>query len=52
MTKQQKLHRQAIKHLAALEEIIDELKSAGPCDLDGSNAILNVRERLLGLSQR
>lgn len=52
MTKQQKLHRRAIKHLAEIEGIIDQLKTEGPCRLDGDNAIMNIRERLGGLERR
>lgn len=52
MTKQRKLHGRALKHFQDLEVIIDELKAAGPDNLDGDNAILNVRERLNQLAGR
>ena len=52
LSQQQKLHHKAKGHLAALEEIIDQLKSAGPCPLDGENAIMNIKERLAALSRR
>ena len=52
MTTQQRLHSKAVKHLRSLSEIIDDLKDAGRCELDGDNAILNVKEQLVGLAQR
>ena len=52
MTKQQKLHQRAGKHLAELESILDQLKAAGPCPLDDDNALLNIRERLASLARR
>ena len=52
MSKQQRLHQKAIKHLAEVEAIIDDLKAAGPCPLDGDNALANVRQRLADLSRR
>jgi hypothetical protein len=52
LSQQQKLHHKAKGYLAALEEIIDQLKSAGPCPLDGENAIMNIKERLAALSRR
>jgi hypothetical protein len=52
LSQQQKLHHKAKGHLAALEEIIDQLKSAGPCPLDGENVIMNINERLAALSHR
>jgi hypothetical protein len=52
MTKQQKLHAKARNHFRDLESIIDELKAAGPCKLDGNNALLNVREWLSQLAGR
>ena len=52
LSQQQKLHHKAKGHLAALEEIIDQLKSAGPCPLHGENAIMNIKERLAALSRR
>jgi hypothetical protein len=35
-----------------LKDIIDQLKNLGPHELDGDNALLNVRERLASLSRR
>ncbi len=52
MTRQQKLHRRLRVELLELEELIDKLKAAGPCELDGPNALQNVRERLHGLAGR
>jgi hypothetical protein len=52
MRTQQKLHAEALKHLRDLEAIIDALKAAGPCDLDGDNAILNVQDWLIQLAGR
>jgi hypothetical protein len=52
LSQQQRLHQKAKTHLSALEEIIDQLKAAGPCPLDDDNAILNIRERLADLSRR
>jgi hypothetical protein len=52
MSKQQTLHRQASKHLATLEGIIDQLKDLGPCPLDGDNARQNIAERLAALARR
>ena len=52
LSQQQKLHHKAKGHRAALEEVIDQLKSAGPCPLDVENAIMNIKERLAALSRR
>ncbi|MEH2480183.1 uncharacterized protein YukE [Nitrobacteraceae bacterium AZCC 2146] len=52
MTKQQKLHSKAARYLRDLETIIDNLKHAGSCKLDGDNAILNVKDQLRHLAQR
>jgi hypothetical protein len=52
MPTQQSLHTKAIKHLAALESIIDQLKAAGPDEHDGWNALLNTKQRLGQLQQR
>jgi hypothetical protein len=52
MTKQQRLHAKALKHFRELEKIIDDLKAAGPCKLDGNNALLNTRDWLRQLSGR
>lgn len=52
MSKQRTLHEKVIKKLSDLETLIDQLKAAGPDELDGYNALLNTRERLEGLSQR
>jgi len=52
MTTQQKLHAKALKQFRDLEGIIDDLKAAGPCKLDGNNAILNVRDWLNQLAGR
>ena len=51
-TKQQKLHTKALKHFRELEAIIDAMKAAGPCDLDGDNALLNTRHWLRQLAGR
>lgn len=52
MSKQRTLHARAIKKMCELEAIIDQLKGAGPDQLDGWNALLNTRERLQGLVGR
>lgn len=52
MSTQRDLHGKAIKHLNELEAIIDRMKRAGPCDLDGWNALLNTKQRLIGLVGR
>jgi hypothetical protein len=52
MSKQQALHSKAIKHLVAIEAVIDDLKTAGPCRDDGWNALLNTKQRLRGLADR
>ncbi|AWJ83358.1 hypothetical protein TSH58p_07340 [Azospirillum sp. TSH58] len=51
-TKQQRLHREALRAIARLETLIDELKSAGPCPLDRRNALLNTHEQIKGLLNR
>lgn len=52
MTKQQKLHAKALKRFRDLENIIDDLKAAGPCEQDGNNALLNTRDWLRQLAGR
>lgn len=52
MSKQQTLHAKAIKCLCEMEKIIDELHRAGPCPLEGWNALLNTKRRLQALSNR
>ena len=52
MSKQQDLHARALKRLADLERIIDQLKAAGPCRLNRWNALLNTREWLVALAGR
>jgi hypothetical protein len=49
---QRSLHAVAIEHLAALNDLVDALKRLGPHPLDGANALLNIAERALALSQR
>ncbi|EWY35814.1 hypothetical protein N825_34195 [Skermanella stibiiresistens SB22] len=49
---QRLLHDEAMKHLDALQDIIDQLKALGPHELDGSNALFNTRERLANLGRR
>lgn len=46
MTRQQKLHAEATNAIRRLESAIDGLKSAGPCPLNGNNALRNLEERL------
>ena len=48
MSKQQDLHAEAITYIRNLERVVDALKNAGPCPLDGYNALDNIRERLEG----
>lgn len=52
MTKQQNLHRAGLSAVADLERLIDRLKEAGPCPLDGRNGLMNLRERVEGLLNR
>lgn len=52
MTKQQNLHRVGLSAVADLERLIDRLKEAGPCPLDGRNALMNLREQVQGLLNR
>ncbi len=52
MSKQQDLHRTGLTAVADLERIIDRLKDAGPCPLDGRNALLNLRQHVEGLLNR
>lgn len=52
MTTQRALHSNARRHLSELEQLIDKLKAIGPCQLDGDNALLNVKELLLSLVHR
>ena len=49
---QRTLHAKAIRCFGELQDIIDQLKNLGPHELDGDNALLNVRERLESLSRR
>jgi hypothetical protein len=49
---QRTLHAKALKCFGELKEIIDQLKNLGPHELDGDNALLNVREWLESLSRR
>lgn len=51
-TTQQRLHAKALKHFRDLENLIDALKQAGPCELDGNNALLNTRQWLRQLAGR
>lgn len=50
--KHRALHREGLDHVAALEQIIDQLKGLGPHPLDGHNALHNLREHLDQLSRR
>ncbi len=52
MSKQRTLHERAGRHLEDLKRIVDQLKNAGECPLDGWNALMNIRERANALSQR
>lgn len=52
MTKQQNLHRAGLSAVADLEKLIDSLKEAGPCPLDGRNALMNLRQQIEGLLNR
>lgn len=52
MSKQQTLHRKGLSAVAQLEHVIDGLKAAGPCPLDGRNAIMNLRQQIEGLLNR
>lgn len=52
MSKQQTLHRKALQHIRTLEGLIDQMKAAGPCPLDGDNALLNTKSRLEQLARR
>lgn len=52
MSKQQNLHRTGLAAVAYLERIIDDLKAAGPCPMDGQNALLNLRQQIEGLLNR
>ena len=49
---QRTLHSKAIRRFGELKDIIDQLKNLGPHELDGDNALLNVREWLESLSRR
>lgn len=46
MTRQQKLHAEATSAIRRLEAAIDGLKNAGPCPLNGNNALRNLEECL------
>lgn len=52
MTKQQNLHRAGLSAVADLEKLIDRLKEAGPCPLEGRNALMNLRQQIEGLLNR
>lgn len=52
MSCQQTLHTEALKHLSALQRIIDDLKNVGPDALDGDNALRNIAERVGALGER
>ncbi|WP_372394006.1 hypothetical protein ABMY26_00860 (plasmid) [Azospirillum sp. HJ39] len=52
MTKQQNLHRAGMSAVADLEKLIDRLKEAGPCPLDGRNALMNLLQRIEGALNR
>ncbi|MCG5240062.1 hypothetical protein ACIU1J_01785 [Azospirillum doebereinerae] len=52
MSKQQTLHRKGLSAAAQLATVIDGLKAAGPCPLDGRNALLNLRQQIEGLLNR
>ncbi|RJF81095.1 hypothetical protein D3877_12790 [Azospirillum cavernae] len=52
MTKQQKLHQAGLAAVTKLETVLDGLKAAGPCPLDGRNAVLNLRQQVEGLLNR
>jgi hypothetical protein len=52
MSKQQTLHEKAARHLEDLKRIVDQLKNAGECPLDGWNALMNIQERANALSKR
>ena len=49
MTRQQKLHQQALRKIEELKWIVGDLKDAGDCKIDGDNALLNVRFHLKNL---
>jgi hypothetical protein len=49
---QRTLHSKALRCFGELKDIIDQLKNLGPHELDGDNALLNVREWLESLSRR
>ena len=46
MSEQQDLHHKASSLISKLEWIIDQIKIAGPCPLDGKNALMNIAEKL------
>ena len=52
MRKQLELHNQVLKLMGELEALIDELKRAGSCKLDGWNALMNPHDWLLALAGR
>ncbi|MCG5239563.1 hypothetical protein MCW82_07245 [Azospirillum doebereinerae] len=52
MSKQQTLHRKGLSAVTQLATVIDGLKAAGPCPLDGRNAITNLRQQIEGLLNR
>jgi hypothetical protein len=46
------LHGEAIDHVRALGQIVDQLMLMGPHPVDGDNAILNIQERVFDLANR
>lgn len=52
MSKQTDLHSAGIDHTNAIKTIIDDLKSLGPCPMDGWNALRNLEERVRSLLDR
>ena len=52
MSAQQTLHEKASGHLEDLKRIVDQLKGAGECPLDGWNALMNIQARAIALSSR
>ena len=52
MSKQWDLQCKFLKRVGEIERIIDGLKSAGPCPLDGWNALKNVEAHLNALAGR
>ena len=52
MSEQQDLRVEAARHLDAVKDIIDRLKSLGECPLDGDNALANICDRAGALADR